>query len=117
MTGFPILALHVGHRLSARDDKTLRCHDCDHTLNLTVPARAGSTSTSRSLPNLNDPASCEQHPGEWAQTCGRCRSEQLGTDEPRPVQARGADPLLNDAWQAARAALTNKSRTTTEETS
>lgn len=76
--GIPILTRHIGCRLHALDDRTLRCIDHDHTLDLSArPSTARSTSTSRTIPNVNDPNACPTHPGQWAASCSGCRADRI----------------------------------------
>lgn len=105
-----VLAAHIGHRTSLLDPRRLRCHDCQRTLML--PTGAGSTSTSSlEIPNVKDPNTCPEHPGEWAATCAPCRSEALelpaGQQRPRPASA---DP--GPEWDALKTALATKRRRT-----
>lgn len=111
MTVIDVFGQHIDdpagtrHRCVLTDPRHLRCLDCRRTLVLpTGLAATGSTSTSGSPANLNDPNACPQHVGERVGTCGRCRSETLGI-EAEEAQARrvtGADATGNAEWQAAR---------------
>lgn len=84
------LAKHVDpsgtqHHLVLLAPDKLRCLICTRTLDLrpALAAVPGSTSTSRGLPRAEQ--ACTRHPGEWPDTCGRCRSEQLERQgEPEP---------------------------------
>jgi hypothetical protein len=65
----------------------LRCLDCRQTLD---PRRLAAP-TLRAIPRPDQ--ACHLHPGEWPDTCGRCRAERLGRpdDQPRPTPQPTAD--------------------------
>lgn len=70
-----ILSKHVHtnadpHRLTALDDRRVRCHDCAHTIELSVPSGVGTTSPTSQQ-------KCPTHPASWALNCGGCRADQL----------------------------------------
>lgn len=78
------------HRCVLTDARHLRCLDCQRTLVLpSGPSTTGSTSTSRELPRLDQ--ACPRHPGEWPDTCGRCRADELEAREARPLPEPTAD--------------------------
>lgn len=75
-----VLRSHVGHRCWLKDDRHLRCVDCDVTL---VLAPVGPV-----LPS--DADRCPRHVGEPEDNCGRCRADQLEALGPPPPRQRPA---------------------------
>jgi hypothetical protein len=83
------LAEHVNHRAFLKDERHLRCVDCQRTLVLPGgPSTTGPTSTSDHPPADEQ---CPHHIGEWAGRCGRCRADQLEARTPRPTPQPTAD--------------------------
>jgi hypothetical protein len=83
MTFLDELAKHLDsasdrHWLRLIDPTHLRCHECQQTIEIRLPAAPthATPSVSHPLP-LHAPDRCTQHPGERMGSCGRCRSEQL----------------------------------------
>jgi hypothetical protein len=112
-----VLAQHLDdpvgsrHRLTLRDPRHLHCHDCHRTLVLpTGPSTTGSTSTSTGIPRPDQ--ACRLHPGEWPDTCGRCRAEHLEARTPRPVPQPTFD--TSDQARAKRRRLYEQSRGRTD---
>lgn len=93
-----ILGRHVGHRLTARDERTLRCIDCAHTL--VVPA----SNTAAAPAVLDHPRQaedrCQLHPTEWVHACRPCASERKAATGPRPEPAH--NPPTVPEWQQLR---------------
>lgn len=95
-----VLTAHIGHRLVAKDDRTLRCHDCIHTL-LLGAAQVAPTSTS-TAPRLDE--RCPIHLGGWAGACSGCAADAKATDDGLPRDHQPvSDPTLGAA--AVRAVL------------
>lgn len=108
------LAKHVDdtgrlHRLLLLAPDRLRCLVCERSIDLrpALAAVPGSTSTSRGLPHPEQ--SCDQHPGEWRGTCGRCRSERIA-DEQRDVEHQATADVVARVAEA-RAALSRHEET------
>lgn len=112
-----LLRDHVGHRTTLVEPGgtglSLKCLDCTRLLDLSNalglrPSSLKPTSTSPDIPRLGDPDTCPRHPGEWARSCARCRSEDLERrpeDVPLSQVRTGTDPTRLEAWQAAREAV------------
>lgn len=105
------------HRLVALDAWTLHCKDCRSTLDLRALATQSPPARHRrAIPNVNDLNACPTHQGQWADTCGPCRSERLARHDdeppPDPVPAEQfADPRDNPDWIAMREQLGNRKET------
>ncbi len=99
---------HVGHRTVLRDERHLRCVDCDRTLVLpTGGASVASTSTSQSPPRLDE--RCRVHPGGWAAACSGCAADALAADQEQPrdlaptADVRAGRAAVDEALAAVRA--------------
>jgi hypothetical protein len=105
-----VLAEHVNHRAFLRDERHLRCVDCQRTLVLPGgPGTTGPTSTSDHPPADEQ---CPHHIGEWAGRCGRCRADQLEAHVPRATPQPTADVAARAAECRAQLKPAEPKRTT-----
>lgn len=106
-----LLREHVGHRTTVVEPNArglaVKCVDCQRLIDLSSalglrPTGVRPTSTSQP-PTPDDPNACPQHPGQWARSCGPCRSELLErTEPPSPPPGTPMPADFRERVQAAR---------------
>jgi hypothetical protein len=113
-----ILERHAGHPAYVIDASTLRCHQCQQTIDLSRlfrPSKVGSTSGTSQTRAPSDPRpeqTCHQHPGEFAGGCRCCAADRHALDPTAPPlisQVRtGSDPTDLEIWQTTKTELAAK---------
>lgn len=111
--GKSIIEPHVGHRLTARDARSLRCIDCSHTLLLDIN-RAVVEQLDQTRPSIDEAAAAlspdAQPDGYGRMPCCRCgkRVKHLrtdGVDEPVPHTRPVTGSACSEAGAAGPAVL------------